>query len=146
MASDDGNRPATGEGTQLVTASEKRLIENIRADVGTNMVTSFSSAIYINRENRTTYDMTSEAKIAIVESNRMQYAVPAQERTRRSIQQTIRFLIAGAILVFFGYLAYLKPESGKTMIGLSVVLSGGIVLPELFNREKRKELPAPKED
>ena len=144
MASDDENRPAAREGAQLVKATGKLLIEKIKADVGGSVVASFATSVTYNetrtiRETRTVQDMTSEARTAIVESNRMQFAVPEQERTRRSVQQTIRLFIAGAVAVVGTALIYLKPEAGWPIVGVMGVLESGIAFTEYINGEKRKD-------
>lgn len=155
MASDDGNRPAKGEGAQLVKAAkstEKQLVGKIKADVGEHLVSSFtkpgklSAKLAIRNETTITQAMTPETANALVLSSQAQYAVPAQEQTRRSKQQTIRYYGVIAVVMFFGILAFKDHEFGSIATGLSVVLSGGVALPDLFDRLKRKGRPSAQED
>lgn len=149
MAKDDANRPAQREGTQLVKASEKRparaaeqqLVEKINASVGKDVVASFAKSREISfyHETKVIQDMTPENAAAVVEKARLESAVPEQERSRRSRHQTIRLSIMVAAVVFFGILAYNKPEAGGVFVGLAVIPGGGIVFTEFINREKRKD-------
>jgi hypothetical protein len=145
MASDDSeNRPAPREEAQLVKptkATEKRLVEKIKAKVGESVVNSFkgSTAVSFYHETRTIQDMTSETVTAMVESSRNQYAVPEQERTARAVQQTIRLKIASAVVVLGIVAGCLRPEAGGVIVGAIGILGTGIVSSEFFNREKRKD-------
>jgi plastocyanin len=92
--------------------------------------------------HRTFLDMSPEHALTTREVARLQFAVPEQERTARSRQQTVRQAIT-AVVVVLGFIAmYCVPEASKEIVGLVVVLGGGLVFGEFFNREKKKLPPA----
>src|SRR6185295_7084188 len=107
MAKDDENRPAKGQGTQLVKApkkqlAEKPLAERINTEIGQHLLSNFaksgklSGKVSINNETKITYDMTPEHANAVKEMKRYEHAVPAEQQTRRSIQLTMRHLVVVA--------------------------------------------------
>ena len=82
--------------------------------------------------------MTPEHAAAATEMTRLEHAVPAEQRTRRSVQQTIRHYGVIAVAVFFGILSYVKHECGAVAVGLVTVLGGNVLFIEYFNGEKRQ--------
>jgi hypothetical protein len=160
MASDDGNRPAAGEGAQLVKAAKKPLVEKIRTNAGRDIVASLapspSTSRSIHRVNHTLYDMTAEHAAALVQSSHSRYAVPAQERTARSVEQTKRFvertkqlILGGSFGVLFVVGICIRPEAALAISAVAGATGISLVSYDFFNRTKhkeRKKLPrAPKD-
>src|ERR1700712_1882809 len=103
---DDTDPPR--EGARLIRATEGRLVEQVRAG---RLPSSFTSsvAIYRYRESRTILDMSVAPARAVIEMKRMEFAVPEEQRTLRSRQQTLRMTIVAFVVIIVAVLVYLKP-------------------------------------
>lgn len=69
------------------------------------------------------------------EMRRLEFDVPAQERTKRSIQRTIRVCITVAVAAVGIVLICLKPEVRWPIAAVTVMQCAQALLSEYFNRE-----------
>lgn len=94
--------------------------------------------------------MTPEASLTAIKIAENQYAIPAQEKTKRAVeatkrtrQETWRFVVVGVCVVVASYVMYSKPETGWPLAALVGVFGGAVAAPPIIDKLKRK---APPED
>jgi hypothetical protein len=155
MASDGGNRPAKGEGTELAKATkkpaaEKKLVEKINSPVEASLLAGFaksgkSTELSIYNEITITQNMTAETANALVQSSHNRYVAPAQERTARSVEQTKRYAERTKQLKIGGFFGFLfvvgiciRPEAALSIAGVAGATGISLVSYDFFNRKKRK--------
>jgi hypothetical protein len=134
---DQDDRP----GTSLVTTVERSVAERVQeVSIASNFVSGRLQIHQID-ERRTVLEMSVEHSKAMIETARYSIAVPEEQRTIRSQQQTKRQWISALVIIACAIIIAMRPESGTSIAAMVAVLGTGVIFGEYFNREKKKELP-----
>ena len=82
-------------------------------------------------------DMTAVAAQAQVETARMTYAVPAQEATKRTLSESRRFWLVGAVVLVGIFATCTFPQVAGSITTMVCVLGGGIALPSILEKVRK---------
>lgn len=93
--------------------------------------------INVNANITHTADITPEAAEAMKQAAHAQYAVPAQEETKRAIEETKRVRFVTGCVVLAAFIIAFRPETGWPLAVLVGVFgSGTVAIPKVIDKLK----------